>query len=152
MCGAAPGLRNCDAKRVQKVSNSAEDQHALREMLPQMGLCAFVANGSVLPRESGVSARPMKQAVCFQSPKELEVEISLPHKGVIKGMGIRKGITLIVGGGYHGKSTLLKALELGVYNHIAGDGREYVITDATAVKLRAEDGRSIKETDLDVYQ
>lgn len=143
--------KNCDAKRVQKVSNLAEDQQALREMLPQMGLCAFVANGSVLPRESGVSARPMKQAVCFQSPKELEVEISLPHKGVIKGMGIRKGITLIVGGGYHGKSTLLKALELGVYNHIAGDGREYVITDATAVKLRAEDGRSIKKTDISMF-
>lgn len=73
------------------------------------------------------------------------MEITLPHRGVIRGMGIRKGITLIVGGGYHGKSTLLKALELGVYNHIAGDGREYVITDSTAVKLRAEDGRSIKK-------
>ncbi len=90
----------------------------------------------------------MKSAVCFQSPEEMEVEITLPHRGVIRGMGIRKGITLIVGGGYHGKSTLLKALELGVYNHIAGDGREYVITDSTAVKLRAEDGRSIGKSTL----
>lgn len=93
----------------------------------------------------------MKSAVCFQSPEEMEVEITLPHRGVIRGMGIRKGITLIVGGGYHGKSTLLKALELGVYNHIAGDGREYVITDSTAVKLRAEDGRSIKKTDISMF-
>lgn len=143
--------KNCDAKRLQKISDLAEDQQALRDILPKLGLCAFVANGSILPRESGVSARPMKSAVCFRSPEEMEVEIMLPHRGVIRGMGIRKGITLIVGGGYHGKSTLLKALEFGVYNHIAGDGREYVITDSTAVKLRAEDGRSIKKTDISMF-
>lgn len=143
--------KNCDAKRLQKISDLAEDQQALRDILPKLGMCAFVANGSILPRESGVSARPMKSAVCFRSPEEMEVEITLPHRGVIRGMGIRKGITLIVGGGYHGKSTLLKALEFGVYNHIAGDGREYVITDSTAVKLRAEDGRSIKKTDISMF-
>ena len=143
--------KNCDAKRLQKISDLAEDQQALRDILPKLGLCAFVANGSILPRESGVSVRPMKSAVCFQSPEEMEVEITLPHRGVIRGMGIRKGITLIVGGGYHGKSTLLKALELGVYNHIAGDGREYVITRDDAVKIRAEDGRSIKHTDISFF-
>ena len=93
----------------------------------------------------------MRDGIAFQSPTEQEVTLELPHKGKITGMGIRKGITLIVGGGYHGKSTLLKALELGVYNHIAGDGREYVITDATAVKLRAEDGRSIQKTDISMF-
>ena len=77
--------------------------------------------------------------------------ITLPHAGVISGMGIKRGITLIVGGGYHGKSTLLKALETGVYPHVAGDGREYVITDDTAVKIRAEDGRSIKKTDISMF-
>ena len=77
--------------------------------------------------------------------------LELPHRGKLTGMGIRRGVTLIVGGGYHGKSTLLKALELGVYNHIAGDGREYVITDATAVKIRAEDGRSIRRTDISPF-
>ena len=143
--------KNCDAKRLQKISDLAEDQQALRDILPKLGLCAFVANGSILPRESGVSARPMKSAVCFRSPEEMEVEITLPHRGVIRGMGIRKGITLIVGGGYHGKSTLLKALEFGVYNHIAGDGREYVITDDSALKIRAEDGRSIKKTDISMF-
>ena len=143
--------KNYDARKVRAVSDLAEDQHALRQMLPKLGLCAFVANGAILPRESGVSARPMKGAVPFQSPKEMEVEIELPHRGKIRGMGIKKGITLIVGGGYHGKSTLLKALELGVYDHIAGDGREFVITDASAVKLRAEDGRSIKRTDISMF-
>ena len=143
--------KNMDAKRLRTIVDLAEDQHYIREMLPQMGLCAFVANGSVLPRESGISPRPMKGGVRFQSPKELEVTMELPHKGKITGMGIRKGITLIVGGGYHGKSTLLKALELGVYDHIAGDGREYVITDNTAVKLRAEDGRSIQKTDISMF-
>ena len=143
--------KNMDAKRLRAIVDLAEDQHYIRGMLPQMGLCAFVANGSVLPRESGISPRPMKGGVRFQSPKELEVTMELPHKGKITGMGIRKGITLIVGGGYHGKSTLLKALELGVYDHIAGDGREYVITDNTAVKLRAEDGRSIQKTDISMF-
>ena len=143
--------KNMDAKRLRAIADLAEDQHHIREMLPKMGLCAFVANGSVLPRESGISSRPMKGGVKFQSPKELEVTMELPHKGKITGMGIRKGITLIVGGGYHGKSTLLKALELGVYDHIAGDGREYVITDNTAVKLRAEDGRSIQKTDISMF-
>ena len=143
--------KNMDAKRLRAIVDLAEDQYYIREMLPQMGLCAFVANGSVLPRESGISPRPMKGGVRFQSPKELEVAMDLPHKGKITGMGIRKGITLIVGGGYHGKSTLLKALELGVYDHIAGDGREYVITDNTAVKLRAEDGRSIQKTDISMF-
>ena len=143
--------KNMDAKRLRAIADLAEDQHHIREMLPKMGLCAFVANGSVLPRESGISSRPMKGGVKFQSPKELEVTMELPRKGKITGMGIRKGITLIVGGGYHGKSTLLKALELGVYDHIAGDGREYVITDNTAVKLRAEDGRSIQKTDISMF-
>lgn len=143
--------RNADKKKVRSVIDLAEDQAYIREQLTKLGLVAFVANGAVLPRESGVSARPMRGAVAFVSPKEMEVTLELPHKGILKGMGIRKGITLIVGGGYHGKSTLLKALELGVYNHIAGDGREYVITDATAMKIRAEDGRSIKKTDISMF-
>ena len=143
--------KNMDAKRLRSIIDLAEDQHYIREMLPKMGLCAFVADGSILPRESGISPRPMKGGVKFRSPKELEVAMELPHRGKITGMGIRKGITLIVGGGYHGKSTLLKALELGVYDHIAGDGREYVITDHTAMKIRAEDGRSIRKTDISMF-
>ena len=143
--------RNADGEKLQAVADLADDQHHIRTVLPEMGLCAFVADGSVLPRESGVSSRPMKGGVKFKSPEEMKVSIQLPHRGEITGMGMRKGITLIVGGGYHGKSTLLKALELGVYDHIAGDGREYVITDDTAVKIRAEDGRSIKETDISMF-
>lgn len=134
-----------------RIVNLAEDQQYIREQLPRLGLAAFVANGAVLPRKSGVSMLPMKDAVAFQSPASMEVELKLPHHGSIRGMGIRRGVTLIVGGGYHGKSTLLKALELGVYNHVAGDGREYVITDDTAVKLRAEDGRSIQKADISMF-
>lgn len=140
-----------DEAEVAKAADIAEDAQYIREHLKERGLCAFVANGSILPRESGVSGRPMKDAVKFRSPKELEVSFTLPHYGEIFGMGIRQGVTLIVGGGYHGKSTLLKALELGVYNHIAGDGREYVITDDTAVKIRAEDGRSIRKVDISMF-
>lgn len=143
--------RNINSTGLEKAVKLAEDQAYIRAELDNMGLSAFVANGSVLPRESGVSERPLKDGIPFRSPKELEVELSLPNKGMLRGMGIPKGITLIIGGGYHGKSTLLKALELGVYNHVAGDGREFVITDQTAVKVRAEDGRSVKDTDISLF-
>lgn len=143
--------RRLPAAKVQSVIHLAEDQQFIRSQLASLGLCAFVANGSVLPRQSGVSDRPMKDGIPFVSPKSMEVTLDLPHHGPLSGMGIRRGITLIVGGGYHGKSTLLEALELGVYNHIAGDGREYVITDDSALKIRAEDGRSIKKTDISMF-
>lgn len=143
--------KNIHAKALEQTIFLAEDQHFLRTQLPILGLTAFVADGSILPRQSGISQKPLKSAVPFVSPETFRVNLTLPHHGAITGMGIPKGITLIVGGGYHGKSTLLKALELGVYNHIAGDGREYVITDASAVKIRAEDGRSIQNTDISMF-
>ena len=140
-----------NAKELQNYIELAEDQEFIRQTLPAKNLCAFIADGSILPRESGISSRSMKASIPFTSPDSLRISINLPHKGKITGMGIPKGITLIVGGGYHGKSTLLNALELGVYNHIPGDGREYVITDATAVKLRSEDGRFIKDVDISMF-
>ena len=136
---------------LEKAVFLADDQKELRRQLKEKGLTGFVANGAILPRESGISDRPMRDAVPFISPESLQIEIELPHKGKMIGMGIPKGITVIVGGGYHGKSTLLKALEQGVYNHIAGDGREYVVADATGMKIRAEDGRSILHTDISLF-
>ena len=128
-----------------------EDQFYIRKNLKEKGLVAFVANESILPRESGVSARPLRNGKKFISPQALEVEFDTPNRGKIKGMGIPKGITLIIGGGYHGKSTLLRALELGIYNHIEGDGREFVITDESALKVRAEDGRAITSMDISLF-
>ncbi len=142
---------NIDKDKLQKAIWLCEDQQYIRECLCEKELCAFVANGSILPRESGVSEKPMKSAVTFLSPESLKTTLNLPHRGEISGMGIPKGITLFVGGGYHGKSTILQALQNGVYNHIAGDGRELVITDATAFKLRAEDGRSITGVDISPF-
>ena len=143
--------RKVPERETEQVICLKEDQRVIREELKKRGLIAFVANGSILPRQSGNSDLPMKDAVPFQSPKSMEITIQLRHRGSITGMGIRKGITLIAGGGYHGKSTLLNALELGVYNHIAGDGREYVIADETAQKLRSEDGRFIKNVDISMF-
>lgn len=143
--------KNLDQKALREATELAVDQEYIRGRLEQEDLVAFIADGSVLPRESGISERPMKGAVPFVSPQSMQVTMTLPYKGKITGMGIRRGITLIVGGGYHGKSTLLKALERGVYPHIAGDGREYVITGAAAVKIRAEDGRSIRHTDISMF-
>jgi predicted ABC-class ATPase len=128
-----------------------EDQEHIRGELHNRGLVAFIANGSMLPRESGISTKVLKGGKTFVSPKELEVEFNTQSMGKICGMGIKKGITLIVGGGYHGKSTLLKALELGVYNHIEGDGREFVITDGSALKVRAEDSRCVTKTDISLF-
>lgn len=143
--------RNLNAKDLETSIFLCEDQEYIRTQLKQRSLVAFIADGSILPRESGISPRPMKKSVPFQSPKTLSVSMELPHKGTITGMGIPSGITLIVGGGYHGKSTLLHALELGVYNHIPGDGREYVISDNSALKLRSEDGRFIKDVDISLF-
>ncbi|MCM1569415.1 MAG: ABC-ATPase domain-containing protein [Roseburia sp.] len=136
---------------LQKAVELCEDQEAIRKELPGMGLCAFLADGSILPRESGVSEKPMRDAVALRSPESLAITIKLPHRGEVRGMGIPHGITLFVGGGYHGKSTILQAIQDGVYNHIGGDGRELVITDATAMKLRAEDGRSICDVDISPF-
>ncbi|NYT12552.1 MAG: ABC-ATPase domain-containing protein [Methanomassiliicoccales archaeon] len=132
---------------------AAEDADFLRDSLDGMGLVAFVADGAVLPRASGVDPRPLRtgNVVGFRSPRSLRMEVNLPNAGKVSGMGIPRGVTLIVGGGYHGKSTFLNALELGVYNHIPGDGRELVVTDPTAMKIRAEDGRRIEKTDISPF-
>ena len=148
---AALRATTADMDLINKWIMLSDDQKTIRDQLKSKGLIAFVANDSVLPRKSGVDERPMAEAVKFMSTKEDEVTLDLPGGRQISGLGIREGVTLIVGGGYHGKSTLLKALERGVYNHIPGDGREYVITEDTAMKLRAEDGRSIKQLDISAF-
>ena len=142
---------NIPEKELSQVIALAEDQHFIRQELVQKKLAAFVADGSILPRESGVSDRPMKGAILFHAPESMAITLELPHRGSVRGMAIQQGITLIAGGGYHGKSTLLKALERGVYDHITGDGREYVITDHTAVKIRAEDGRKVTDVDISLF-
>lgn len=138
-----------------------ENQEYIRGRLDEMGLVAFVAEGSVLPRERGNSQRPLarEKSVLFKSPASLCAEIEIPNpvntesgpRRDIKGMGIPKGVTLVVGGGYHGKSTLLQALQRGVYPHIPSDGREYVVTSPDAVKIRAEDGRRIEHVDISPF-
>ena len=143
--------RRISQEKLRAAIELCEDQQYIRETLPELGLCAFIADGSIPPRESGVSDRPMEGAVPFRSPESLRVTLTLPHRGQVSGMGIPKGITLFVGGGYHGKSTVLQALQNAVYNHIGGDGRELVIADASAWKLRSEDGRSICGTDISPF-
>lgn len=129
-----------------------EAQEFLRDRLDELGLVAFVGDGSILPRRSGVDDRPLKEnVVAFLSPQELEVEIVLPNGGRMRGMGIPRGVTLIVGGGFHGKSTLLSAIERGVYNHLPGDGRERVVAQRGAVKIRAEDGRKVEKVNIEPF-
>jgi predicted ABC-class ATPase len=138
-----------DADRARLHVETVEDAAHLRRRLPELGLVAFVADGSILPRESGASDRPLREgAVPFESPEELRVPVELANRGEIVGMGIPEGVTLVAGGGFHGKSTLLSALSWGVYDHVAGDGREYVVARADAVKIRAEDGRSVAGVDI----
>ncbi|MEG4483874.1 ABC-ATPase domain-containing protein [Microcoleus sp. D2_18a_B4] len=143
---------NLNAVECRRHVETVEDADWLRQQLAEKGLVAFVADGSILPRRSGVDHRPLlNNAVAFQSPPSLKVEFNCPNRGLISGMGIPAGITLIVGGGYHGKSTLLKAIELGVYNRIPGDGREFVVTNPAGVKIRAEDGRSVAGVNISPF-
>jgi predicted ABC-class ATPase len=143
---------NLDKAALREHVACGEDADALREQLAERGLVAFVAEGAILPRESGVSDRPLGEgAIPFEPPPSLSVTLERPNRGPIRGMGIPEGVTLIVGGGYHGKSTLLSALAQGVYNHIPGDGREYVVTRREAVVIRAEDGRFVCGVDISPF-
>ena len=127
------------------------DYQALQAALADNGWIGFVANESVLARRSGISDYPMDEAVRFTSPGSLEQTVTLPHAGEVKGMALKPGITVIVGGGYHGKSTLLNALQRGVYAHVPGDGRELVAIVPSAVKVRAEDGRAVTSVDVSAF-
>jgi len=144
--------RQLDATAIEHHVETVEDADWLRQQLLEHGLVAFIPDGAILPRRTGVDDQPLSaEAVAFQSPETLRVEFTCPNRGLITGMGIPVGVTLIVGGGYHGKSTLLRAIELGVYNHIPNDGRELVVTNPAAVKIRAEDGRSIASVDISPF-
>ncbi|MCD6220799.1 ABC-ATPase domain-containing protein, partial [bacterium] len=142
-----------DEKKLYIHIETNEDADFLREKLPSLGLISFIADGSILPRKSGVDDRPLKEGnvVPFKSSESLKIKVNLPNRGEIEGMGIRKGITLIAGGGYHGKSTLLNSIQLGIYNHIPGDGREFVVSNINCVKIRAEDGRRIEKVDISPF-
>jgi predicted ABC-class ATPase len=144
---------NINLDSLKRHIETAEDAEFLRSQLEPLGLVSFVANEAILPRESGTSDKPLdkKLAVSFHSPESLEVEIELPHAGKIRGMGIPKGITLIAGGGYHGKSTLLEAIELGIYNHLPGDGREKCVSDPQTIKVRSYSGRYVEKVDISTF-
>ncbi|MEO1387471.1 MAG: ABC-ATPase domain-containing protein [Cyanobacteria bacterium J06634_6] len=125
------------------------DADALRNQLEDKGLVAFIGAGACLPRRSGIDERPLQAgSVGFAPPIEGAITLETPHSGQIQGLGIRAGVTLIVGGGYHGKSTLLRAIEQGIYSHVPGDGRERVVAHSATVKIRAEDGRSVSGVDI----
>ena len=141
LLAAAGGL---DSEALRSHVRAVEDQAALRAQLGERGLIAFLAEGSVLPRRSGVDPRPLPDGLPLQVPDALAVELQAPHAGRLRGLGIRAGVTLIVGGGYHGKSTLLRALALGIYDHVPGDGRERCVSAEELVSVRAEDGRSVR--------
>lgn len=145
--------KNIDQEGARKHIYTYMVQECLRQQLAPKKLVAFIADGAILPRESGISTRPMhwEKAVPFESPKELSVMLE-DHQGEkISGSGIPEGVTLIVGGGYHGKSTLLRGIEQGVYNHIPGDGQEMAVTRNTAFKIRAEDGRKVARVDISPF-
>jgi predicted ABC-class ATPase len=143
-------FESLDEDGLRRHVETVEDARALRAQLEERGLVAFVGDGARLPRRSGIDDRPLDSpgVVPFRAPPTLHVTLATPNAGDVSGMGIPAGVTLIVGGGFHGKSTLLRALERGIYDHVPGDGRERVVTRADAVKVRAEDGRAVAGTDI----
>ena len=132
---------------IEKTFQTLETRRVILEELPKRGLVAFVPDGAVLPRESGLSERPLSNAVPFETPEELSVTFDIGGKP-IRGMGIPKGVTVITGGAYHGKSTLLEALVRSVYPHVPGDGREGIVVEESAFRVGVEDGRYVRGTDL----
>lgn len=148
---AARRLRGVDRAALNRHVALHQDQEWLRARLPELGLVAFVGEGAILPRRAGDSDEPLRGAVPFASPESLRREVTLPSGRTLAGMGVPEGVTVIVGGGYHGKSTLLRALERGVYPHVEGDGREWVVTRPDAVSVRAEDGRAVSGADISAF-
>ena len=144
-------LSTDDAAAARTLIDTVEDAQALRAQLREHRLVAFIADGAILPRASGVSQRPLDGAVPFSSPPELRVTLHAPHAGAVVGMGVPEGLTTIVGGGFHGKSTLLAAIARGPYDHIPGDGREQVVAREDAVVIRAEDGRRVAAVDISPF-
>lgn len=141
-----------DAERLKMHCDVVEDAAALQQQLSRYGLVAFIADGARLPRKSGVSQAPLDQgAVAFQAPPSLAVTVEVPNAGRIRGLGIRPGVSVLIGGGFHGKSTLLNALVMGVYPHIPGDGRERVVTHRDAAFICAEDGRAVSGLDISAF-
>ena len=142
-----------DARALEDHVALLRDQEFLRAQLAPRKLVAFVGNGAILPRAAGDSDRPLaaSQATPFESPESLTHTFNLPSGRTVTGMGIPEGLTVIVGGGYHGKSTLLRALERGIYPHIVSDGREWVISRADVASVRAEDGRPITGADISPF-
>jgi len=143
-------IDNFDNTALNNWLETASIQEQIRKFLIENSYCSFVANGSILPRLKGTEL-PQENSLPFISPIEDEIKITLNDGNSIIGMGVKKGITIITGGGYSGKSTLLEAISVGVYNHIPRDGREFVITDETAINISAEDGRSIQNLDLSPF-
>lgn len=143
-------IQSIDLDELELYIETYKRQQEIRCFIRENDLCAFIANGSILPRENG-TREPMKNAIPFKSPKDLEVAVSLSDGSEMIGMGIKRGVTVITGGGYSGKSTLLDAIEMGIYDHIPGDGREYVLTDPSALKIYAEDGRPVSDLDLSPF-
>lgn len=144
-------IQNINKRQLERHVDTNERSEMIRRSMDRKGLISFIGDGSILARRSSVDDRPMIGAVKFSSPSSLKVTLELEDGSLVTGMGIGRGITTITGGGFHGKSTLLNAIEKGVYNHIPLDGRELVITTYDAVKIRAEDGRSIEKTDISTF-
>ena len=143
----------CDKAAVpelQEYYRVLAERKAILAELDARGLCAFVPDGAVLPRASGLSEMPLEGAVKFEAPEEMAVTLSVCGRE-IRGMGIPKGITVITGGAFHGKSTLLQALIRAVFPHVPGDGREGIVVDETALRVGVEDGRSVRGTDLSMF-
>lgn len=158
MCKSVKAIMDLICNKLETINQSNlarhirlyAQQNEIRAYIKANDYVAFVGNNSILPRQ-GDTEEPMMNAIPFLSPAEQEITIKLSDGTTVSGMGLRKGITVITGGGYSGKSTLLDSLEAGIYNHISGDGREYVITDETATKIYAEDGRYIENTDISPF-
>ncbi len=143
-------MEQMNVEALQEHVRTWQNQQAIRDYMNKKELIAFVADGSILPRE-GENDEPLASAIPFLAPRELKRQIILPDGQEISGMGIERGITIITGGGYSGKSTLLDALEQGIYNHIKGDGREYCLMEESACKIYAEEGRYVSNTDLSPF-
>lgn len=139
-----------NSKELLRFVSLMEDADTIRHDLQSRGMVSFAATGSKLNRHLGTDL-PSQDGARLEVASELEVEVSTPNAGRVRGLTIPVGVTLIIGDNYSGRSELINALAAGIYNHIPNDGREQVISVPDAVHIVAESGRSIQKVDISPF-
>ena len=142
---------NLDEDEITAAVNLMNDADHVRHLLATRGWVSFVADHARLSRVGDSDQPDLERAIPLVVDEALARNVDVPHAGALRGFGVPAGLTLILGDAYSGRAELMHAIGDGIYNHVAGDGREMVITVPDAVYVKAEPGRSVQRVDISAF-